>query len=131
MAITADILDDPTPYSVSIEATHDGAAGNSVTIANATLVAAMADGPLKRLFEQTYDSASNAQRAILTGKLLGGRTLGDINVVIMPTDSVATVPWSVDIDVDGDDLPRLILGGIAGAASRCIYRLEFRHSITR
>lgn len=133
MTITA-ALASPTPLSLTAAVGHDGAAGNSLTITNAELQAAMVAGPLKRLFSRTYADQSAARAAILNGVVtaIGGDVQSrGIDVTIMPRDSVATVPWGVDIGVDGALLPTLIVTGIAAAASVALYRIEFRHSLTR
>lgn len=135
MAITAVFQPNPTPYSVTVIATHDGAAGDDLTIANATILAALvSQGPLRRLFSRTYDKQGDARAAILEGEVAsigGDQDSHGIDVYIMPRDIVAS-RWAVDVDVDGNLLPRLIILGLAGqGASTCLYRLEFRHSITR
>lgn len=135
MTITAAFQNNPTQQSVTIIATHNGAAGNSLTITNAQILAALpANCPLRTLFEQEYASQAVARAQILNGE--GVQLENDpfsrgIDVIITPRDSVATGPWGVDVDVDVDNLPTLILTGIAGAASICGYRLEYRHSATR
>lgn len=135
MTITAVFQPNPTPYSVTVIATHDGLAGDEITIANATILAALANqGPLRRLFSRTYDKQADARAAILEGEVAsigGDQDSHGIDVYIMPRD-ISASRWAVDVDVDGNSLPRLILRALAGQGNAtCLYRLEFRHSLTR
>lgn len=135
MAITVvSAFESATPFSTTFYATHDGQAGNSLSLSHAWVQSYTADGPLRNLLMRTYTGQIDARDKILGSikSVIGGDALSrGLDVVIIPRDSVATVPWGFDVNVDNDGFPTLTITGIAAAASVALYRLEYRHSIDR
>lgn len=111
MAITSNVFQSSaaTPQSVTFVSTQSAAAGDQVTLSNATLVAAMVTGPLKLLFQRTYADQATARNIILEGEL--GSIGSDVKSggVKITYSSRLGNPWGFDVNVDGSLLPTLLV----------------------
>ena len=135
MAITAAVVRS-TPYSVAFLCTQDGAAGTTLTITNAVLVAALAAH--NSAFRDMIDSdIAGATQALLRRTYLGDSVAApDLTDVphsrarIVARDVIGG--WAVDVDVDAVNALRgeLNVVGPAGA-SNAVISLEFAHTYDR
>jgi len=131
MAITA-VLGRATPNTLLYSIAHDGAAGDALTITNATLLADAVAGPLRDMLQQAAPDAATAAR------FLGGIDVGSVGDYINPSVGFAdmtvapgtgtTTLWTVAAGSDGADM-EIDIGNTAVAAG--LLRIEFKHTVDR
>lgn len=130
MAITAQFLAASlTLQGVTLRLDTDGGAGTKLTIASATILAALKTyGPLFELFNRSYASSQDCQDRVLSGavvtQLAGDSTCIGADFIIMPKDAFA---WGIDIAIDGDK-PRIDIVGPANTTTQCFVRIQYRRS---
>lgn len=112
----------PDRYDLKQVIQQSGTSADSLTIANATLVGRMVDGPLKEAWSAYYVDIAAARYALLWGPQ------GCIYATLM--GSVAGAQWACDVGLDGSHLPTLIIHG-EPTDGTAIIELLFRHSIGR
>lgn len=135
MAVTLALVK-TTPNSLQYAATQDGAAGTTVVLTNAVMVADSIAGPLRELLTtDTSPNAQAAQRAALLGDA-GGIASQDLtntpHATCKFTSRDTAVAYAVDADVDGVSALRGELNITAPAgASVAILEIQFNHTLTR
>lgn len=96
MANTA-TLQSASPNHITYLLTGDGTVAGP-TIANATLLADMVDGPLKDAWNATYATQAAMRTALLGG---GAKCCASIQLMVTPVDTTAQANQVVaDVDVD-------------------------------
>lgn len=136
MAVTA-LLIRSTPGELMYQITHDGAAGDTLTLANATLVADAANGPLKDLLNAVLPAAdqANARAKFLGQGVATGGTQGlwepaaEVDFLPPRAAAMANVP-AVDADLDAITATKGEYNlTLAAAALVCFMRIKYKHSI--
>jgi hypothetical protein len=134
MAITA-VLVEQTPFRLRYLCTHDGQAGNTLTIPNADgatpdLATDAVAGPLKEdVIDRTgltqagaraYLNSDDAARTFLTNHLVGRAVLDAI-------PRSGGLEWFLDCDVVGGR-PVILVSTFAAAAAECVVDVFFRNT---
>lgn len=137
MAVTA-LLIRSTPGELLYQITHDGAAGDTLTLANATLVADAANGPLKdKVLNAVLPAANqaNARSQFLGQGVSTGATQGlwqnaaEVDFLPPRAAAMASVP-AVDADQDAVTPTKGEYNlTLAAAALICFMRIRYKHSI--
>jgi hypothetical protein len=127
-----------TPYSLNYLITHNGAAGNTLVLTNAQMLADILGnanhGPLKELLERVFNPNSQdiaRQRMLGQTAAAGSRLNERAHCEVSITARDGTTVWLVDADVDAVAAGNFELN-ITGtaAAGTAVLKIKFQHTFT-
>lgn len=108
-------------YSLKLLLLQNGAAGTSLTLSNAQLLAAMVDGPLKDAWTAEYADDAAAAAALYFG----------VQSEVFQNLVTGIGPWSFTITADAIPGHAVLSITSNGAAGSCLLQINYRHSTGR